>query len=133
MQLRPCLACKRHVAVDAASCPFCAASLATAADVIEPPGRLSRAAVFAAGMAAIAATGSACWTNKSEPTHVQQQTTTIAPDAAVTQMPDAAVPPDAAIVKKLPDRHYQNHPCTDTPKGPICAPYGAPPMRRRTV
>lgn len=133
MQLRPCLSCKRHVAVDAASCPFCAASLAMAADVIEPAGRLSRAAVFAAGVAAIAATGSACWTNKSEPTHVQQQTTTIVPDAAVT--PDAVAQPDAAVVQKqkLPDRHYQNHPCSDTPKGPICAPYGAPPMRRRTV
>jgi hypothetical protein len=41
-------------------------------------------------------------------------------------------------VKQLPDpdedrRNYQNHPCVDTPQGPMCAPYGAPPARRRVV
>jgi len=127
MQLRPCSACKRHVAIDAASCPFCAASLVAGKGTVDPPGRLSRAAVFAAGVAAAAA-GSACWTNKSEPQHVQQQTTTVVPDAAVT--PDGAVVQDHPVID---ERHYQNHPCADTPQGPVCAPYGAPPMRRRVV
>ena len=129
MQLSPCPACKRHVAVDAASCPFCAAQLTASSVTIDERGRLSRAAVFAFGAAAATAALGACWTNKSEPKHVQQQTV-VTPDAGV------APQPDAAVVKRFEeedDRHYQNHPCTDTPKGPICAPYGAPPARRRVV
>lgn len=137
MQLSPCPSCKRHVAIDAASCPFCAIALAPASPAVDP-GRLSRAAVFAFGAATLASTAlGACWTNKSEPQHVQQHTTAV-PDAAVAAQPDAAAAPqpDAAVVQKANpnwEPHYQNHPCYNTPQGPVCAPYGAPPARRRVV
>jgi hypothetical protein len=129
MQLSPCPACKRHVAIEATSCPFCEAALAPPATNVDP-ARLSRAAVFAFGAATVASTVlGACWTNKSEPQHVQQQTA-VTPDAAVAPTPDAVV----GIDDPDPDRgQYQNHPCVDTPQGPMCAPYGAPPARRRLV
>lgn len=128
MQLSPCPACKRHVAIDATSCPFCATAIAPPATTVDP-ARLSRAAVFAFSAATIASTVlGACWTNKSEPQHAQQ--TQAAPDAAVA-------PPDAAVVQQIQDDpdevRHQNHPCVDTPQGPMCAPYGAPPARRRLV
>lgn len=125
MQLAPCEGCRRHVAIGSTSCPFCAVPLGAGKPARDPIARLSRAAVF------IAATTTGCWTSKSEPKHVEQQ------QAAVQQ--DAGVVVDAPVAKQLPndemneDRHYQNHPCVDTPQGPMCAPYGAPPARRRVV
>jgi hypothetical protein len=48
MQLVPCLACNRHVAVDATACPFCGASrIPTSPRCGVHAGKLSRAAVFA--------------------------------------------------------------------------------------
>src|SRR3954470_20360018 len=109
MELRPCAGCRRHVASDASACPFCAAPVAIASRAVDPANRLSRAAVFAVGVAS-AALGAGCWTNKSEPQHVQKAEPQ---DAAV-------VTPDAAVVQTLPppdpdpdngNGHYQNHPC----------------------
>jgi hypothetical protein len=60
-ELRPCRACKRHVAARDATCPFCGERRDGAA----PPrllGRSSRAAVFASATLA-----SACWTGSSSP------------------------------------------------------------------
>lgn len=54
--LRPCSSCRRHVAIDARTCPFCAAELAPAADRPWIVGRLSRAAAFAGITLA-----TACW------------------------------------------------------------------------
>ena len=55
--LAPCPACKRHVATDETTCPFCAAALPDsfreALSCRKPPGRLSRAAMLAAGAALI--------------------------------------------------------------------------------
>ena len=55
----PCPACNRHVARAETACPFCAAALpavAAAADPpARPPGRLGRAALFAAGAALMGA------------------------------------------------------------------------------
>ena len=130
MQLRPCTACNRHVAIEATSCPFCAAALGVGSPAIDP-ARLSRAAIFVAGAAA-AALGAAslggCWTNKNTPAHAEQ---TPPPDAAV-RAPDAAVVQQQQI--NVDDgQDVQNHPCFDGPQGPVCAPYGAPPARRRIV
>lgn len=123
MQLVPCEGCRRHVAIGTTSCPFCAAPLGANKPARDPLARLSRAAVF------IAATTTGCWTSKTEPKHVDTQVQAAPADAAVADAPPVA--------KQLPDpdedRHYQNHPCVDTPQGPMCAPYGAPPARRRIV
>ena len=127
MQLQPCAGCRRHVQVDETRCPFCAAGLGDAKVARDPLARLSRAAVFVA-----AAATSACGGNKTEPKHVDHQVQASS-DAGV----EAPAADAAPVVKQLPDpdedRHYQNHPCVDTPQGPMCAPYGAPPARRRIV
>lgn len=61
MSLRPCPACRRHAAVAAVHCVFCAAPLpAAAARPPVPRGRLSPAAVFGAALAS-----SACWSSAS--------------------------------------------------------------------
>lgn len=55
--LAPCPACNRHVATDETTCPFCAAALPDSFRqqnaCRRPPGRLSRAAMVAAGAALI--------------------------------------------------------------------------------
>jgi hypothetical protein len=61
--LAPCPACNRHVATDAAACPFCAATLPDSfrCEPTRQPrrGRLSRAGLLAAG-AALIGIGQAC-------------------------------------------------------------------------
>jgi len=50
--LNPCPSCNRHVRADETACPFCAAALPSRASLPErvlPRGRLSRAALIAAG------------------------------------------------------------------------------------
>jgi hypothetical protein len=74
--LAPCPACDRHVSAHETACPFCAAVLPETfrcqpARVL-PPGRLSRAAMIAAGAALV--TVQACATS----THYG---TSIVPDA----------------------------------------------------
>ena len=55
--LAPCPACNRHVSTHEAACPFCAASLPEsfrcAPARVQPPGRLSRTALVAAGAALV--------------------------------------------------------------------------------
>lgn len=59
IELSPCPACRRHVAVTEAACPFCAASLVPITRELHTlAGRLSRAALFAGAL-----TASACSSN----------------------------------------------------------------------
>jgi hypothetical protein len=66
--LAPCPACGRHVAIDAAACPFCSVALPDSFRqnhvCRRSPERLSRAALVAAGAALLAAEG--CWSGASE-------------------------------------------------------------------
>ena len=61
--LAPCPACGRHIAIDETTCPFCVAAVpdsfreANACRRV-PPGRLSRAARLAAGVALIGVSAS---------------------------------------------------------------------------
>jgi hypothetical protein len=105
MELRACPGCRRHVAVDETSCPFCALALPPESPRVLSPGRLSRAAVFA-GAALVTACG-----GKPKPTDTTTTTTHQADAGVDAAKPDAAVVPD----------HIQ----------PM--PYGAPPARRRIV
>ena len=66
IELRPCPACRRHVA-DEVACPFCGATRAPAAPHRIPAGRLSRAAVFAS------ATLAGCWSGSPGPKQVDHQ------------------------------------------------------------
>jgi hypothetical protein len=58
-QLAPCPACKRHIVTTETACPFCAATLSDSfrgqPPARRPPGRLSRAAMLAAGAALLGA------------------------------------------------------------------------------
>ena len=133
-ELDPCPSCRRHVAVVEAACPFC--GLVLAARTAQPlaANRLARAAIFVAG-AALAG----CWTNKPAPKDTAVKTSP--PDAGVAlQRADASTKPphdDDENLKGLGpnQRRYQHHPCTSPGNGqpPVCAPYGAPPARRRIV
>jgi hypothetical protein len=104
MQLKPCAACQRHVAITEVACPFCSEPLEASSPRSSTLGRVSRAAVFAG--AALATT--ACGKKAKQPdmkTNTQQ-----------TQ------PADAAVVED---------PKPDPNNTPM--PYGAPPARRRFV
>jgi hypothetical protein len=143
----PCPACKRHVATRELACPFCSHRFTPRAQHIALVGRVSRAAVFSAALAA-------CSNDKPPPpsqpaaqgsddleklldkdgTTVEHPTAPPPIDAAAPE-PDAAIVdagvPDAGVIKKkrrpreeavkVPDR-IQN-----------AKPYGAPPARRRLV
>jgi hypothetical protein len=130
--LQPCDGCRRHLdASQARSCPFCAATVTARARAPLPTGRLSRAAVFSSA-ALVAGCGGKPKQARTEP-HV------------------------------IEDENYQDHPCTepdpvkiaelekqrdeaqtdeekraideklDRARMSVCAPYGAPPARRRIV
>jgi hypothetical protein len=132
----PCPSCRRHI--KDATCPFCG-TLSSQSDRSPGLGRVSRAVVFAGVTVAAACGGS------------QKKTTT--PD-------DNA---ERRLEEKEDRRHYQDHPCYDPDPAqvaaaqkkvdeaktdeersaaqqelqrvnqPMCAPYGAPPARRRIV
>jgi hypothetical protein len=62
--LAPCPACNRHIAINTPDCPFCSAALPDSfrdqhSCRRQPPGRLSRAAIVAAG-AVLAAAAASC-------------------------------------------------------------------------
>jgi hypothetical protein len=131
----PCPRCRRHI--KDTECPFCGAR-GTTTDRTLGLGRLSRAMVFAGASAAAACGGS-------------QKNTATTPD------------PNGNARVEQEDRNYQNHPCYDPDPAqvaaaqkkvdeaktdqereaaqqelqrvnqPMCAPYGAPPARRRIV
>lgn len=133
----PCPSCRRHV--KDAQCPFCGAS-ATRRDSIAL-GRVSRAMVFGATLAAAACGGS------------QKKATNNTDGQKALEENE----------EREDRRNYQNHPCyepkdedvaaaqkkvdeakTDEERAaaqqelqrvstPVCAPYGAPPARRRIV
>jgi len=113
MQLKPCAACQRHVAITETACPFCSESLEVASPRSSTLGRVSRAAVFAGAALATAA----CGGKKAKPAdpniHTQQTS-----DAGVVESPK-----DAAEEVKVPVPDHHNQPM----------PYGAPPARRRFV
>ncbi len=53
--LLPCTSCRRHVRVEATTCPFCAGALALVAPAARTLPRLSRSAIVALGTTAILA------------------------------------------------------------------------------
>ncbi len=125
MQLRPCPACHRHVSIEESACPFCAGALVVAAPRAISLGRVSRALVFSAGLAA-------CGSNKP----VTQPPPDPGNGSAAVLAGDAGVPAsDAAAVQQLPDDELgdRHRPGGGGGDGPCCKPYGAPPARRRLV
>jgi len=91
--LAPCPACTRHVSTHETACPFCAAALPATFRCqparVAPPGRLSRAAMIAAGAALV--TVQAC----ASSTHYG---TTFVPDGGA----DASSPDGAAAAQLEP-------------------------------
>jgi len=131
----PCETCKRHI--KDVHCPFCGTP-ASSDGRVAALGRMSRAMVFASATLAAAACGGS------------QKKTDTTPDNGNARVEEE-------------DRNYQNHPCYDPDPAqvaaaqkkvdeaktdeereaaqqelqrvnqPMCAPYGAPPARRRVV
>jgi len=83
MQLTPCAACHRHVAITESACPFCGGAI----EALRRPsklGRVSRAVIFASAAAATAACG-----KKAKQPDTKTNTQTAPADAAVeTPKPD---------------------------------------------
>jgi hypothetical protein len=152
MTFAPCPACKRHVATHEVACPFCAHRFTPRAQHIALVGRVSRAAVFSAALAA-------CSNDKPPPPAappaqgsddleqlLDKQGNAVEPtapppiDAAVPE-PDTAVVDagvaDAGVVIKKKRRQQKEavEKLPDTLPDRIinAKPYGAPPARRRLV
>jgi hypothetical protein len=154
-ELVVCPGCRRHVTTREITCPFCACTLSPArAQRVVLVGRVSRAAVFSAALAA-------CSDDKPKsqpppPAHGSDdlekllddkpkvEHADIAPpiDAAVVVEPDAAIvdaapPPDAGVVVKKKRRKQEQQQETvkqiDLDRIQNAKPYGAPPARRRVV
>ena len=113
VDLRPCPDCRRHVAATEASCPFCGTTLSLAGPAPElPRGRLTRAAVFAAGALAVAgAAGAACGGKNKGAENA---------GGGGGDVVDASTSPAVDAPVAAPDH-------------PAPMPYGAPPARRRIV
>ena len=107
-ELRPCVECRRHVAIHEAACPFCGAACELSSAAGSRLGRVSRAAVFAG--AALA--GTACGGNKPQQKAIDNTQTQATADAGTTENAPPPPPPDNSNVPM---------------------PYGAPPARRRVV
>lgn len=136
MQLEACTVCRRHV-VMGTSCPFCGRAGVAIEARTSPAGRLSRAMVFAS--ATLAATG-ACGGSKPKQQQQQEQQE-LEQERFQRHRPPCAIadPQRVAELEKARDDAK-----TDEEKAaierdlqeartPICAPYGAPPARRRVV
>lgn len=94
MDLAPCPACRRHVSVVAATCPFCAATVAASAPA-SPTTRLSRAGLIAFALAAGCQKEAETVTRDPAPEPKPKATasTTIAPTVTAIAAPYGAVPP----------------------------------------
>jgi hypothetical protein len=101
--LAPCPACNRHVSAHDAACPFCAAALPETFRCqparVAPSGRLSRAAMIAAGAALMSASCS----NAAPPVIVPLYGVAILPDAgADTSTSDGSQEAAAAQLEGAP-------------------------------
>ncbi len=100
MTLVPCVGCRRHVALDASTCPFCGEALPTDRAAVQPrraAGRLGRAAVFAG------ATLAGCYTSASssqppppDDHHAHDVVVQPPPPAPIDAGSFAQPPPDAS-------------------------------------
>lgn len=155
--LAPCPHCMRHVATHETACPFCARELARGRARHVVLGRVSRAAVFSAALAACSqdkpkppappppARGSDDLEKllDHQPRVVDEPAPTAAPppvDAGVAAPIDAAVvdagAPDAGVpVKKKKQQKVQKIEDVkiEIDHRHMAKPYGAPPARRRIV
>ena len=141
-ELSPCPACRRHVR--GITCPFCGAATAQRAAIDLGAGRVSRAIVFAS--ATLAATAGCAHKQKSADEMGEER----------HAGGNGCIPPDDDKIKQLEARKaelqkQQSQESDETQKYateqeirqvdedlqharmPNCAPYGAPPARRRIV
>lgn len=160
-ELAPCPSCKRHVAVHETRCPFCAVAISGLRAMHRVPGRLARAAVFTAALAACSdpkpagpppATGSAQGSDDLEelldhgtPVEHAMPSDAAVADAIVDAAVDAGVPVDAGLSQEERDaregrreawRRQKRKEMEERKKRLDhlnAKPYGAPPARRRVV
>ena len=133
MDLAPCPGCRRHVR-SGGECPFCASAGPALTARVSAVGRLSRAMVFGAALAATAACG-----GKTKPAGTTDQRDPF-PDEA--HHGGGCVDPDPKRIEELEQRKAsakseEEKTALDQElqiaRQPSCMPYGAPPRRRRVV
>jgi len=152
-ELVPCPGCKRHVSTREVTCPFCARALSPSrAQRVVLIGRVSRAAVFSAALAACSddkpkpapppAQGSDDLEKllDHEPKQAEHPDVPPPADAAepIAQTIDAGVdaglPPDAGVArKKKKKQQIETITPPDLDRIQNAKPYGAPPARKRIV
>jgi hypothetical protein len=97
--LGPCITCRRHVRVDASSCPFCGAELALERAAPSGFGRMSRAAMIAGAVVAGGCHTPAAPVYGGPPTPVEPTVSDAAAPATSSATPSATppvMPPAAA-------------------------------------
>jgi hypothetical protein len=103
MQLEPCAHCKRHVAVDATKCPFCAAPIVASPPRTALVGRWSRAAIFAGATTLTACYTSSTGTTQQVQNDTKREPTTVAQPAPGTGTVHGVVTDqNGALVPNLP-------------------------------
>jgi hypothetical protein len=102
--LAACPGCARHVRVNEPACPFCRAELPSSFRQLPPPPspakRLSRAALYALGVGALAATAAACGSPFS-PAEADNDSGPM-PDSSTFFPPYGGVPADADVTPVYP-------------------------------
>jgi hypothetical protein len=124
IDLRPCSACRRHVRVDASACPFCGAPAEAAQARSMPRGRLTRAAVFAAGTA-LAGAAAGCGGSEAADDQDGYETT----GGGDTGGGGDVIVDDTGGGGDVEDTEDDYPP----PDHDVAMPYGAPPARSRLV
>jgi hypothetical protein len=128
-ELHPCPECDRHVAIAETTCPFCRHELRPGARRVEAPRRLSRAAVFAATLATAGCGGKAKRNDPEMPVEreVQNHPCSEPNPAEIERLEKQREEATTDEEKHALDEQIERA------KQPMCAPYGAPPARRRVV
>ena len=131
LELHPCPRCKRHT-IAGQICPFCATDTLPR-EPSRSPGRLSRAAAFVAGAALASCGGNKPKTNETKQNELEE-------DRSYQNHPCVEPNPERvkAAEQKLADaktdeEKQQAQQELDRANQVVCAPYGAPPARRRVV
>lgn len=128
--MQPCAACNRHVRDSV--CPFCGATAVKREPLELGVGRFSRAMVFAS--ATFAATAGCAHHQKQAqtPTEEEKHNAMREHPCGVDQQRVDEAQKKLDEAKTDEDKQAAQHELDDA-RIPVCAPYGAPPARRRVV
>src|SRR5687768_16838575 len=128
--LEPCGGCGRHIVATEPCCPFCGRLAMRTTSRTFAGGRMSRAAVFAGALAASACGGKAKPAQPQEPPEHHNYQDHPCSDPNPDEIARLEKRRDEAQSDEEKQRIEQE---LERARMPVCAPYGAPPARRRIV